>query len=128
MKPIEIYTHNFISSLVFTCAIETLVLFLIVRFVLKDKVMRLSDVIFAGFFASFATITYVWFVFPILATWPQGMPQIYSEPFAFVVEAIFYRFFLRLSWKNAFAVSFIANVVSYYAGPVLRAHGLWVKW
>lgn len=121
------YTHNFLTSLVFTCATETLVLYLALRFALKSK-GSLANIIFAGIFASFATITYVWYVFPVVATWPAHMPQLYSEPFAFIVEAIFYHFFLRLRWRDAFMVSLAANLVSYFAGPLLRTVGMWVYW
>lgn len=122
-----VYTHNFLTSLVFTCAIETLVLYLFLRFVLKSG-ESLSKILFAGIFASFATITYVWYVFPVMATWPAHMPQLYSEPFAFIVEAVFFRFVLGLRWRDAFMVSLAANLVSYFAGPALRTLGIWLYW
>lgn len=121
------YTHNFLTSLAFTCTVETLVLIVFVRLYLR-RTTPISTLIFSGLFASFATITYVWYVFPVMV--PKSvMPSVFlSEPFAFVVEAIFYRFVLRLSWAEALAASFLANTVSYLGGIGLRSAGLWVKW
>ena len=122
-----LYTHAFITSLVFTCVVETIILFLLVRYWLKGE-QKTADLVFAGIFASFATITYVWYVFPVIATWPPHGALLWAEPFAFIVEAVFYRFFLKLSWKEAFIVSFLANLASFIGGRALRAVGLWVQW
>lgn len=121
------YTHNFLTSLVFTCAVETVVLIAFVRFYLR-RTTPISTLIFGGIFASFATITYVWYVFPVMVPKSVMPSTLLSEPFAFIVEAIFYRFVLRLSWAEAFAVSFVANAASYLGGIGLRGVGLWVRW
>jgi hypothetical protein len=36
--------------------------------------------------------------------------------------------YLRLSWKDAFAASFLANAASYVGGPAVRMLGLWPHW
>src|SRR5690348_13076845 len=90
--------HHFISSLVFTDIVETAVLFFMLRFVFRLRIPT-SQIIFAGLYASFSTIAYVWFVFPFLLAWPSpGMGVFFAELFAFLVEALFYRFVLRISW------------------------------
>lgn len=122
------YVHNFLSSLFFTDVIETAILWVLIRYVVRNSRIATIDIIFAGLFASFATITYVWFVFPVIATWPKGNPTVWSEPFAFLVEALFYRMYLRLSWKNALAVSLICNIGSFIGGNALRMMGLWLYW
>lgn len=123
------FVHRFLSSLVFTDVIETAVLVFLLWFVFRNRSLGLWRMVAAGFFASFSTISYVWFVFPYLIAWPsQGALLLSAETFAFVVEALFYRLALRLDWKIAFAVSLICNVVSYFLGPILRAHGIWYVW
>lgn len=122
-----VFVHRFLTSLFFTDAIETLVLILLLRAVFKNRT-ELSRLIFAGLYASFSTIAYVWFVFPYLMYWPASVAIGFAEVFAFTVEAVLYRFVLRLSWKVAFFVSFACNLVSYMLGPILRAHGLWITW
>lgn len=118
------YVHAFLLSLAFTCAIETAVVFILLRFALQPS-MPAKKIVFAGVFASFATIGYVWFVFPALI--PKSvMPSVWlSEPFVFLVEAIFYRTYLRLSWREALAVSFAANAISFLGGRALRIANLW---
>lgn len=108
--------------------IETAVLYILVRFVLKRKDVSTTSIIFAGLFASFATIPYVWFVFPYVRKWDRSVSFLFSEPFVFVVEAVFYNFFLRLGWKNSFATSLLCNTSSYFMGPALRSVGLWIYW
>jgi hypothetical protein len=118
------YVHSFISSLVFTIVVETLVLFLLLRYALKNKKPSTKKIVFAGVFASFATIPYVWFVFPYIAAWP-GNVLYYSESFAFVAEAAFYRTYLKTSWKASLLVSLLCNFSSYVLGYVLHANGIW---
>lgn len=123
-----IYTHNFFTSLVFTDVVETITLFLLVRFALRKKGIATKDLIFAGLFASFATITYVWYVFPVMIPRSVMAPTFVSEPFVFLVEALFYRMYLRLSWKEALMVSLIANTASYLGGIGARVAHLWIYW
>lgn len=128
------YVHRLITSEVFTIIIETAVLLVIVYFLYKYKYLKdkisLKTQVFSGIFASFSTIPYVWYIFPNLLFPYMTREQtfVYSEPFVFVVEAIFYRFLLRIPTKYAFIISFVANMSSYLIGPVLRAYGIWFYW
>lgn len=122
------YVHRFISSLVFTDVIETIILFALVWFVFKNREISWKRIVAVGLFASFSTIPYVWFVFPYLLDWSRNTSLLASEIFAFVVEAIIYRLFLNLDWKRAFLASLACNVASYFLGPFLRAYGLWFYW
>lgn len=123
-----LYVHRFLTSLVFTDVIETMVLILLVRFVLRNHAIQIRQMLFAGLYASFSTIPYVWFIFPFLLVWPLNVFILFAEAFAFIVEAILYRVLLKLDWKWAFLVSFVCNLVSYVLGPILRAHGIWLYW
>lgn len=122
------YIHRFITSLIFTDAVEASTLFLLLRYVFKTRTIESKKILFAGLFASFATIPYVWFVFPYVADWQYNTALLWSEAFAFVVEAVFYRAYLRTDVKTSFAVSLICNSASFFLARLLRAHGLWVYW
>lgn len=122
------FVHRFLTSLLFTDVTETIVLILLLKFVFRKHTLSLGQMIFAGLYASFSTISYVWFIFPYLTAWPTSTAVIFAEAFAFIVEAIFYRFVLRIDWKTAFLVSLVCNAVSYFLGPVLRSHGIWMYW
>ena len=122
-----IFVHRFLTSLFFTDVVETLVLILLLRVLFKNRT-EISRLIFAGLYASFSTISYVWFVFPYLTNWPSSVAIGFAELFAFVTEAVLYRFVLRLDWKVAFFVSLVCNLVSYVVGPILRTYGLWPSW
>jgi hypothetical protein len=122
------FVHRFISSLVFTDVVETSILVFLLRVLPGNRAIETSRIIFAGLYASFSTISYVWFVFPYLTNWSPSTEIIFAEIFAFVVEAFFYKMVLRLNWKTAIFVSLVCNVASYFLGPILRAHGLWIYW
>lgn len=120
--------HLFITSLVFSFVLETVVLMLVLTFVFKRTDIGYRRTLFAGAFATFATIPYVWFVFPNLGIWPATTALYASELFVTVVEATFYRFALRTTWKEALAASIAANAASFFLGNGLRALGLWFYW
>ncbi len=122
------YVHNFLTSLVFTTSIETVVLVLLVLYVFRKQGLQLWQVLFAGFLGSFSTIPYVWFVFPYVVMWPRTTSLYFSEPFAFIAEAVIYRMFLKLDWKYALLASLLCNLASFLLGPVLRAWGIWIYW
>ncbi len=127
MNDVE-YVHRFITALAFTNIIEIALLIGLIRFVLRNRGIEIWQIFFAGLYASFSTIPYVWFVFPGLTNWPYSIAIIFAEAFAFVVEAVFYRWILKLGWREAFLVSFVCNLASYSLGLLLRVYGLWIFW
>lgn len=122
------YIHRFITSLGFTVIVETAMLFLLLFVVMRRKDISAWRIACAGFIASFMTIPYVWFVFPYAYTWSRETSLLFSEPFVFMVEVVFYRVFLKLDWRVAFLASLTANLASYLLGPLLRNHGIWLYW
>ena len=122
------YIHRFITSLGFTVVVETAILFILLVLVLRRRDILPLRIALAGLFASFSTIPYVWFVFPYIFAWTRQTSLLVSEPFVFIVEAAFYRIFLKLDWRIAFAASLTANLTSYLLGPLLRSYGLWIYW
>ncbi len=122
------YVRRFITTNVLTIIVETAVLFLLARYVFKKEKLTTRQLLFAGIFASFATIPYVWFVFPNVTSWPRETSLMFSESFVTVVEAIWYRFALKTSWKASFAISIICNLASYLFDIILRTNGIWLYW
>lgn len=122
------YTHSFLTSLVFTMAIETALLYLILRFVIKYPDLSSLKIVTIGLLANFTTVPYVWFVFPTLLNWSRNTSLLYSEPFVFLVEAFIYQIYLKTSVRTSLFVSLVCNAASYFIGPILRAHGIWVYW
>jgi hypothetical protein len=115
------YSHLFLQALFFTVFIETAVLFLLIRIFWKKEKFIFSNtkLLFTGFLTSFATIPYVWYVFPVLIYRNQNIALFISELFAFFVEGLIYYFMLNLSIKRAFIVSFVCNVISFLLGRLL---------
>lgn len=124
------YVHNFINSLVSSAIVESITVVLLLYLLQLSKVAsrlnltatsnqtsRFKLVIVASV-GTMLTIPYVWFVFPTLLWDKAGYTVITGESFAFIVEALFYRYFARLDWKYAFLFSFIANIMSYVLGKI----------
>lgn len=122
------YVRRFATTEVLTILVETAVLFFLMRYVFKKHTLTPKQLMFAGIFASFATIPYVWFVFPNITSWARPTSLLYSEPFVTIVEAIWYRFALKTNWKVSLAISVICNLASYIVDIALRANGIWIYW
>jgi hypothetical protein len=116
-----IYTYKFLLALIFTVFVETILLWLIIRKIFKFKEGRFNtpNIIFAGIMASFSTIPYVWYVFPILIYWSFKLSLILSEIFAILVEAIFYKFYFDIKFRYCLFTSFICNLFSWGLGYLL---------
>ena len=122
------YVHNVISVATLSALVETTILFFLIRYVFKDKKIPSSRLLFAGIFATYATNPYVNFVFPRLMAWPLNTAVLSSEVFVFFVEALFYRLFLGVDWKVAFALSLICNFCSWLVTFLLRSQGVSFSW
>jgi hypothetical protein len=71
-----------------------------------------------GFFASFATLPYLWFVLPrYLTSYP--LYAFGGEAFVIFGEALFYTAYFRLSFKAAFVLSLWCNLASLGVGKLL---------
>jgi len=113
------YEQMFLAALCFTAAVETAVLFLCARGLFKMKANEAPDalLLFCGIALSFATLPYVWFIFPMFAGGTIYIAG--AEIFAFAAEAIGYRFILKTGWKRAAALSFICNAASFALGLLI---------
>jgi len=116
------YTYRFLFALVFTIFIETIILWIFIRkiFKFKDGRFSTSNIIFAGIMASFSTISYVWYIFPILIYWSFKLSSILSEIFAVLVEAVFYRFYFDMKFRYSLLISFVCNLFSWGLGYLFK--------
>jgi len=110
------FEQLFLCALIFTVAVETSALFLCARLLFKMKRKDTPDalLLFCGIALSFATLPYVWFVFPAFTSGTAYV--VCAELFAFAAEAVGYKYILRVDWKRAAALSFICNAASFLLG------------
>ena len=114
------YVHRFVSTATFSVLVETTVLIFLMRYVFKDKKTPTWKLALAGIIATYATNPYVMFVFPRLTSWPYNTALMVSETLVFIVEAVFYRFFLKTNWHTALILSLICNFSSWYLTFMVR--------
>ncbi len=94
-----------------------IILLLTVRYLYrlgKEKVPT-AMIVLAGLISA-ATLPYVWFIFPVVFSENYMVYVVSSEIIVFIVEAIFYYFFLKIDWKQSFISSFLCNLASYLFG------------
>ncbi len=115
------YAYSFLLHVIITLLVESGVIFILARrvFRLGKNSLSNSQLWMAGICASSLTLPYVWFVFPwLIANFTVAI--VVAEVFALIVETVFYKFFLRISWKRAAVFSLVANFASYSIGQVLH--------
>jgi hypothetical protein len=110
------YEQLFAGALFFTVLVETAMLFICARLLFRMGAREAPDalLLFCGIFLSFATLPYVWFIFPLMAS--GAVYVALAELFAFAAEAIGYKFILSVDWRRAAALSFICNACSFLLG------------
>ncbi len=115
------YEILFLEALLSTVAIETLVLFLVIRLWFKIQRMALSDglLLFAGIFCSATTLPYLWFVLPRFLK-AYVLLAVVGELLVFLVEAVFYYFVLKIGVRRSLLVSFVCNLASVVGGWLMR--------
>ncbi len=114
------YEIQFLMALVSTVAIETLVLFLLVRlwFKIPSRVLSNALLLFAGLFCSAATLPYLWFVLPRFLK-SYTLLAVVGEVLILLVEAVFYYFVLKLGLRRSLLVSFVCNLASVMSGLLI---------
>jgi hypothetical protein len=108
---------RFLISLLVTVAVETAVITCCIRLFFKITSLQLPlrRCLFAGFFASFATLPYLWFVLPVFVH-PYPLLVTTGELGVFILEAVAYIFLLDLPFRRTVVLSFAANLASIVVG------------
>jgi hypothetical protein len=111
------FEMRFLISLAITVVVETAVILCCVRFWFKlpSSQLTLRRCLFAGFFASFATLPYLWLVLPAFVHSYQLQVSA-GEAGVFIIEAVAYVFLLNLPLRTTVVLSFCANLASILAG------------
>ena len=107
----------FLKALLTTVLTETAALLCVARLLRKKSFTALSTprLLAAGFFASFATLPYLWFVAPSFIG-SYTMLTLVGETGVALLEGLFYYFFLNLRPFPALALSIVCNLVSIVVG------------
>jgi hypothetical protein len=111
----------FLKAWLFTIAIETLLLFVVIRLWFKIPKAAISNalLLFAGIYCSATTLPYLWFVLPSFLS-PYAVFLLVGETLVFLVEAVFYYFVLKIGMPRSLLVSLVCNAASFLGG--LLAH------
>ena len=112
------YELLFLAALLITVAVETLVLYLVLRRLFKRNKLPAKLIIFAGVFCSFATLPYAWFVLPAFIR-PYSLIVPAAEISVALAEALMLWFILKISAKEALIASFLCNAASFAFGLLL---------
>lgn len=108
----------FFKGLIATIAIETVALILFVRWLLKNKAISIYRLMGTGFFASFATLPYLWFILPYFVE--QRMAYIVcGESFAVIMETFIIGLLLKTKIGTSFLISLTCNAISFSIGLLI---------
>jgi hypothetical protein len=112
------YELLFLKSLVLTITIETFVLILFIRLIGKLKDIGILRLLFTGFIASFATLPYLWFVFPDYID-TKLWNIIIGESIAVLVETFIIGAILRIKFIQSLWCSLSCNAISFLTGLII---------
>ncbi len=116
------YEIRFLHALAVTVVTETVLLFVIVRFLLRtsDEAVPWWHILACGVLCSGATLPYVWFVLPrfILS---HSLFAFVAECFAVLAEIVIIRLVLSLPWRRSLLASLLCNLGSFGLGELIKA-------
>lgn len=110
------YGAYFLFSLLFTLIIEIPTLFLTAKYLLRIKIQA-KEILFWGVFINLFSLPYLWFVFPLFISFHNYI--LIGEILVVLIESIILLKVLKINFKNAFVLSLIANLTSYFVGIVM---------
>lgn len=129
--------NSFWLALLLTIIIETLALWLLLRFVFKKEKQAKNNkkIIFTGVIASFTTLPYIWFVFPqfsfyvkLILGFLRGMPLadiVIGEILVVFIESYIISRLLKIKYKKALLISLIINALSFAMGMIWMVMSSW---
>ncbi|MFH1667399.1 MAG: hypothetical protein ABH884_00040 [Candidatus Komeilibacteria bacterium] len=112
-----LYGFYFLLALLLTVVLETLTLFFVARYLLKIKT-KTRDIVYWGVFVNLFSLPYLWFVFPLFIP-SYDISILIGEILVVIIELVILFKALKISLKEAFSLSLIANFVSYVIGIIL---------
>ena len=115
------HTRLFLYYLALTIAIETPVLYLVIRRVMaiSPSVVSGRVILGTGIVASFCTYPYLWYVVPeIIVDRQTGL--IFGETAVIFIESFLLLALLRITYLKALTASIICNSASIILGTILN--------
>jgi len=113
------YELMFLKALALTIFIETLAIIVFFRWIVKMKEIEISKLLITGFIATFATLPYLWFIFPNFID-HKIWYAITGESFAVLVETIIIGAILRTKLTTSFLCSLTCNMISFLTGLIVN--------
>jgi len=109
-----LYETRFLTSLAATLAIEIPVVFILVKYIFKNKSIKWYRLIFITCLASVLTLPYLWFVlYPFI---DAKYYTLVGETSVTAIEGLIYFQLLRIRIDKALIISIIANLASFFIG------------
>ena len=105
-----LYEAHFLLSLCVTWLIEVPLLFLLIRYIVKQKDLFAARIVGTGLLASALTLPYLWFVLPPYIN--AAYYLLIGELLVIAVEAVIFFFFLRVKPFTAVFLSLVVNASS----------------
>jgi len=109
-----LYETRFLLALVTTCAIEVPVLFVLLRYLFREKSIPIPRTLFAGILCTALTLPYLWFVLPPYVD--AAYYPVIGEILVILVEATLLCQVLAMNLKKSFACSVVMNIISFTLG------------
>lgn len=113
------YEILFLKSLILTISIESIVLILFFRFIIRTENLSIYRLLSAGIIASFATLPYLWFIVPNFVYQKTGYVLL-GESFAVLMETFIIGVILRIKIWKSFLSSLTCNLVSFSIGLIIN--------
>ncbi|MFH0906271.1 MAG: hypothetical protein V1824_02955 [archaeon] len=114
-----LYETSFLISLLINLIIEIPLVYLIIKFIYKEK-LDFKKIIIVTLLASITTLPYLWFVFPSYINSTYYL--IIGEIIVFIIEAIIYKLLLDLKLIKAIILSLVANLFSFLLGLLIKIY------
>ena len=108
----------FLVSLLITISIETTVLLMLYKTIYKSHSVTTKNILSVGLLTSFATLPYVWFIFPNIIE-DFYLYMFCVESFAVIAETGIISFALKERLSTSFICSFISNMISFLVGLII---------
>lgn len=112
-----LYETRFLLALITTWCIEIPMLFVLIRYVFRDKTLIAIRIIGVGTLCTAVTLPYLWFILPPYVDASNYI--VIGETLVFLVEAFILNRLLGLKPMVALFCSFIMNMASFLLGLVL---------
>jgi hypothetical protein len=113
------YELLFLKSLLLTISIETVVLCLFFRFVVKLENSSIHRLVITGIIASMTTLPYLWFILSNYID-QRIWYVIIGESFAVLLETIIIGVILRVNLLKSFLSSLTCNMISFLTGLIIN--------